>query len=102
MGKDTEVSHGEYIALHHDTGAVSPAVSGLGYGTCAERMALELTQPGLAEVLGLSIDELMQVKQAAEEKVDGKLAQDIVSLVFKTLCPATGVAVVVLSAATVF
>ena len=53
--------------------------------------------PRLAEVLGLSIDELMQVKQAAETDGDGKSVKDIVSLVFKTLCLAMGVAVVALS-----
>ena len=54
--------------------------------------------PRLAEILGLSMDELMQVKQATEEKSDGKSVRDIASLVFKTLCLAMGVAVVALSA----
>lgn len=52
--------------------------------------------PRLAEVLGMSVDELMQVKQASEEETE-KTAGGIVPLILKGVCLAMGVAVTVLS-----
>ncbi len=52
--------------------------------------------PRLAEVLGMSVDELMQVKQASEEET-GKTAGGIVPLILKGVCLAMGVAVTMLS-----
>lgn len=53
--------------------------------------------PKLAEILGLSIDELMQVKHHAEKKIPMQSVGAIVSLVFRAICLAMGIAVVVLS-----
>lgn len=53
--------------------------------------------PKLAEILGLSVDELMQTKTKTVESEGKKSARDIVSLVFRAICLAMGVAVVVLS-----
>ncbi len=53
--------------------------------------------PKLAEILGLSVDELMQTKTKAVESEVKKSARNIVSLIFRAVCLAMGVAVVVLS-----
>lgn len=53
--------------------------------------------PKLAEILGLSVDELMQVKHNADKKGPVQSVGAIVSLVFKAVCLAMGVAVAVLS-----
>ena len=51
--------------------------------------------PDLAEILGVSVDELMQVKREAESPKKG--SAEIVETVLKALTLATGVAVAVLS-----
>ena len=51
--------------------------------------------PNLAEILGVSVDELMQIKKEAENPTQS--VQDIIQLVFKAVPMAMGVAVVVLS-----
>ena len=53
--------------------------------------------PKLAEILGLSVDELMQVKHSSEKKGLMQSVGAIVSLAFRAICLAMGVAVVVLS-----
>ena len=53
--------------------------------------------PKLAEILGLSVDELMQVKHNAEEKGPAGSVGALVSLGFRAVCLAMGVAVVALS-----
>ena len=53
--------------------------------------------PKLAEILGMSVDELMQVKPNSENRLPKQSVQDVVSLTFKAICLAMGVAVVVLS-----
>ena len=54
--------------------------------------------PRLAEIFGMSVDELMQVKQASQEEETGKSVRDMASLACKGVCLAMGVAVVALSA----
>lgn len=51
--------------------------------------------PNLAEILGVTVDELMQIKKDAENP--SQSVQDIIQLVFKVVPLAMGVAVVVLS-----
>ena len=51
--------------------------------------------PNLAEILGVSVDELMQIKKEAENP--SQSVQDIIQLIFKAVPMAMGVAVVVLS-----
>ena len=51
--------------------------------------------PNLAEILGVTVDELMQIKKEAENP--SQSVQDIIQLVFKVVPLAMGVAVVVLS-----
>ena len=53
--------------------------------------------PKLAEILGMSVDELMQVKHNSENREPKQSVRDIVSLVLKAICLAMGVAVVALS-----
>ena len=53
--------------------------------------------PKLAEILGVSVDELMQVKHNAENRKPRQSVRDIVSLVLKAVCLAMGVAVAALS-----
>ena len=53
--------------------------------------------PKLAEILGLSVDELMQVNHNVEKKGSAKSVGAIVSLIFRAICLAMGIAVVVLS-----
>ena len=53
--------------------------------------------PKLAEILGMSVDELMQVKHNSENRESRQSVRDIVSLTFKAICLAMGVAVVTLS-----
>ena len=53
--------------------------------------------PRLAEIFGMSVDELMQVKQASREEEAEKTAGDIAFLSFKAVCLAMGIAVTVLS-----
>ncbi|MBP3710011.1 MAG: helix-turn-helix transcriptional regulator [Treponema sp.] len=52
--------------------------------------------PKLADMLGLSVDELMRAKEDFERPSKIKTA-NIVSLIFRALCIAMGVAVVVLA-----
>ena len=49
----------------------------------------------LAEILGVSVDELMQIKKDAENTTQS--VEDIIQMVFKAVPMAMGVAVVVLS-----
>ena len=51
--------------------------------------------PNLAEILGVSVDELLQIKKDAENP--SQSVQDIVQLILKAVPMAMGVAVVVLS-----
>lgn len=51
--------------------------------------------PNLAEILGVSVDELMQIKKEAEKPTQS--VQEIIQMVFKAVPMAMGVAVVVLS-----
>ena len=53
--------------------------------------------PRLAEIFGMSVDELMQVKQDSQKEEAGKSVRDMVSLACKGVCLAMGVAVVTLS-----
>ena len=53
--------------------------------------------PKLAEIFGMSVDELMQVKHNSENRESRQSVRDIVSLIFKAICLAMGVAVVTLS-----
>lgn len=52
--------------------------------------------PKLAEIFGMSVDELMQVKDGKAQKGDNKSIGETVSLVFRAVCLAMGIAVVVL------
>ena len=54
--------------------------------------------PRLAEIFGMSVDELMQVKQESQKEEAGKSVRDMVCLACKGVCLAMGVAVVALSA----
>ena len=54
--------------------------------------------PRLAEIFGMSVDELMQVKQASQTEETEKSVRDMVSLVCKAVCLAMGIAVTTLSA----
>ena len=51
--------------------------------------------PNLAEILGVTVDDLMQIKKDAENP--SQSVQDIIQLIFKVVPLAMGVAVVVLS-----
>lgn len=51
--------------------------------------------PNLADVLGVSVDELMQIKQAAETPKQS--VKEIVNLILKAIPVAMGVAVLILS-----
>jgi transcriptional regulator with XRE-family HTH domain len=51
--------------------------------------------PNLADILGVTVDELMQIKKEAENP--SQSVQDIIQLIFKAVPMAMGVAVVVLS-----
>lgn len=53
--------------------------------------------PKLAELLGVSVDELMQVKAESKEEPIKKKIDEIVDLAFKGVALAMGIAVVVLS-----
>ena len=53
--------------------------------------------PKLAEVFGMTVDELMQVKPHSEKKSPAQSARAAASLVFRATCLAMGIAVVVLS-----
>ena len=53
--------------------------------------------PKLAEIFGMSVDELLQVKHNSENRESRQSVRDIVSLIFKAICLAMGVAVVTLS-----
>lgn len=54
--------------------------------------------PKLAEIFGMSVDELMQIKTEAAEAEEKTTVRDIVELIPKAVCLAMGIAVVVLSA----
>lgn len=54
--------------------------------------------PRLAELLGISVDELIQAGQARGRTGKGESLDSIISLVFKAVTVAMGVAVLVLSA----
>lgn len=51
--------------------------------------------PNLAEILGVTVDDLMQIKKDAQNP--SQSVQDIIQLIFKVVPLAMGVAVVVLS-----
>lgn len=53
--------------------------------------------PRLAEILGVSVDELMQVKPGAGESAAGNKIESIVNLALKGVALAMGIAVTVLS-----
>ena len=53
--------------------------------------------PKLAEILGVSVDELMQVKAESKEDPTKKKSEEIVDVAFKGVALAMGIAVVVLS-----
>ena len=53
--------------------------------------------PKLAEILGVSVDELMQVKAESKEGTSKKKVDEIIDLAFKGVALAMGIAVVVLS-----
>ena len=53
--------------------------------------------PKLAEILEVSVDELMQVKAESKEDAPQKKADEIIDLAFKGVALAMGIAVVVLS-----
>lgn len=53
--------------------------------------------PKLAEVFGMSVDELMQIKTESVQQESHSSIRDMISLVFRAVCLAMGVAVVVLS-----
>lgn len=53
--------------------------------------------PKLAEILEVSVDELMQVKAESKEDAPKKKADEIIDLAFKGVALAMGIAVVVLS-----
>ena len=52
--------------------------------------------PKLAEVFGMTVDELMQVKQDSIKKEETS-SGNLISLIFRAICMAMGIAVVVLS-----
>ena len=53
--------------------------------------------PKLAEVFGMSVDELMQIKTEAIQAEEKKPISDMISLILRAVCLEMGVAVVVLS-----
>ena len=53
--------------------------------------------PKLAEILGVSVDELMQVKAESKDDASKKKIDEIVDVAFKGVALAMGIAVVVLS-----
>ena len=53
--------------------------------------------PKLAEILGVSVDELMQVKPNSKNREPKQSVRDIVSLSLRAVCLAMGVAVAALS-----
>ena len=53
--------------------------------------------PKLAEILGVSVDELMQVKAASKDDTSKKKIDEIIEVAFKGVALAMGIAVVVLS-----
>lgn len=53
--------------------------------------------PKLAEILGVTVDELMQVKAESKEEPIKKKIDEIVDLAFKGVALAMGIAVVILS-----
>ena len=53
--------------------------------------------PKLAEIFGMSVDELMQIKTEADEAEDKRPMRDVLSIIPKAICAAMGVAVAVLS-----
>ena len=53
--------------------------------------------PKLAEILGVSVDELMQVKAESKDDASKKKIDEIIDVAFKGVALAMGIAVVVLS-----
>ena len=53
--------------------------------------------PKLAEIFGISVDELMQIKSAAQLDDNKKSISDVITLIFKAISLAMGISVVVLS-----
>lgn len=53
--------------------------------------------PKLAEILGVSVDELMQVKAESKDDASKKKIDEIIGVAFKGVALAMGIAVVVLS-----
>ena len=54
--------------------------------------------PKLAEIFGMSVDELLQIKTEAAQAGAKKTAREILSLALRAVCAAMGVAVAALSA----
>ena len=53
--------------------------------------------PKLAEILGVSVDELMQVKAESKDDASKKKIDEIIDVAFKGVALAMGIAVIVLS-----
>jgi transcriptional regulator with XRE-family HTH domain len=53
--------------------------------------------PKLASIFGISVDELMQIKSAAQPDSDAKDIKGIIAVIFKAVSLAMGIAVIVLS-----
>ncbi len=53
--------------------------------------------PKLAEILGMSVDELMQIKSDSVQQENKTPVQELLHTIFSAVCLAMGVAVVVLS-----
>ena len=53
--------------------------------------------PKLAEIFGLSVDELMQVKSAPQQEDTAMTIAAVITLIFKAVALAMGVAVIILS-----
>ena len=69
----------------------------MGQIIAAKRKELGMTQMELAEVFGMTVDQLMQIKTESAQMEESKSVDEIVSMVLKAICLAMGVAVVVLS-----
>ena len=68
----------------------------MGTMIATKRKELGMTQLELAEVFGMTVDELMQVKQDSIKKEETS-SGNLISLIFRAICMAMGIAVVVLS-----
>ena len=55
------------------------------------------TLPKLAEIFGITVDELMQANMSDKKERDKQNPKELINLIFKTVALAMGIAVVVLS-----